>query len=90
MPCIRFKLHARKPILAIAANIAAARQPTRTTTDLKSMSLGVVLIVLVGIALLGGFSGLGGGYGYGYGTRSMSTLSVLMVIVLGLFALGKI
>jgi hypothetical protein len=54
------------------------------------MSLGIVLIIIVGVALLGGFSGLGGGYGYGYGTRSMGTLSVVMVIVLGLFALGKI
>ena len=54
------------------------------------MSLGIVLIIIVGVALLGGFSGLGGGYGYGYGVRCMSTLSVLLVIVLGLFALGKI
>lgn len=29
--------------------------------------MGLILIILLVILLLGGFSGLGGGYGYGYG-----------------------
>ena len=33
------------------------------------MSLGTILLIILVIALLGGFSGLGGGYGYGYGRR---------------------
>src|SRR5579862_7572880 len=35
-----------------------------------TMSLGLILIILV-IFLLGGFSGRFGGYGYGYGQRGM-------------------
>jgi len=33
------------------------------------MSLGLIIIVLVVIFLVGGFSGRFGGYGYGYGHR---------------------
>ena len=31
------------------------------------MSLGLILLIILVIALLGGFSGRGRGYGYGYG-----------------------
>jgi hypothetical protein len=36
------------------------------------MSIGTILLIILVIALLGGFSGIGGGpfYGGGYGTRS--------------------
>ena len=33
------------------------------------MSLGLILVIILAIALLGGFSGRFGGYGYGYGHR---------------------
>ena len=35
------------------------------------MSVGTIILIILVIALLGGFSGIGGGYGYGYGHRSM-------------------
>jgi len=54
------------------------------------MSLGTILLIILVIALLGGFSRVGGGYGYGYGHRSTGIIGVVLVIVLILFLLGKI
>ena len=54
------------------------------------MSLGTILLIILVIALLGGFSGLGGGYGYGYGHRSMGVLGTVVVILLVLVLLGKL
>jgi len=54
------------------------------------MSLGTILLIVLVIALLGGFSGLGRGYGYGFGHRSMGVLGTLVVILLVLVLLGKV
>lgn len=54
------------------------------------MPLGTILLVLLIIALLGGFSGIGGGYGYGYGHHSMGSLGTVLVVVLVLVVLGRI
>ena len=54
------------------------------------MPLGTILLVLLVIALLGGFSGVGGGYGYGYGHHSMGGLGTVLVVTLVLVVLGKI
>ncbi|TMK03055.1 MAG: DUF3309 family protein, partial [Alphaproteobacteria bacterium] len=37
----------------------------------NAMSLGTILIIILIIFLLGGFSGRFGGYGYGYGHSGM-------------------
>ena len=54
------------------------------------MPLGTILLVLLVIALLGGFSGVGGGYGYGYGHHSMGGLGTVLAVVLVLVLLGRI
>ena len=54
------------------------------------MSLGTILLIILVIALLGGFNGLGRGYGYGYGHRSMGVLGTVVVILLVLVLLGKL
>jgi len=54
------------------------------------MSLGTILLIILVIALLGGFTGLGGGYGYGYGHRSMGVLGTVVVILLVLVVLGRL
>jgi len=54
------------------------------------MSLGTVLIILVLIYLLGGFSGRFGGYGYGLGHSGMGIGGVVLVILLVLLLLGKL
>jgi Protein of unknown function (DUF3309) len=55
-----------------------------------SMSLGTILLIILVIALLGGFTGFGGGYGYGYGHKSMGVLGTVIIIILILILLGRI
>ena len=45
------------------------------------MSLGTILIILVIIYLLGGFSGRFGGYGYGMGHSGMGLGGVILVVL---------
>ena len=54
------------------------------------MSLGTILLIVLVIALLGGFSGLGGGSFYGTGYYGGGGLGLILVIVLILVLLGKI
>jgi Protein of unknown function (DUF3309) len=55
------------------------------------MPLSTILIIVLIIALLGGFSGrLGGyGYGYGFGHRGVGVLGVVLIIVLVLVLTGR-
>ncbi|QAU45174.1 DUF3309 family protein [Bradyrhizobium guangzhouense] len=61
---------------------AAAREDT--------MTLGTILIILVIIYLLGGWSGRIGGYGYGMGHSGMGIGGVVLVVLLVLLLLGKL
>jgi hypothetical protein len=54
------------------------------------MSLGTILLIVLVIALLGGFSGLGGGPFYGTGYYGGGGLGLVLVIVLILVLLGKL
>jgi hypothetical protein len=54
------------------------------------MSLGTILVVILLIALLGGFSGLGGGPFYGMGYYGGGGLGLVLVIVLVLVLVGKL
>jgi len=54
------------------------------------MSLGTILLIVIVIALLGGFSGLGGGPFYGTGYYGGGGLGPGLVIVLILIFLGKL
>ncbi len=54
------------------------------------MSLGTFLLIILIIALLGGFSGLGGGRFYGTGYYGGGGLGLVLVVVLILVLLGKI
>ena len=54
------------------------------------MSLGLILIILVVIYLLGGFSGRLGGYGYGMGHSGMGIGGVILVVLIVLILLGKL
>ena len=54
------------------------------------MSLGTILVILVLLYLLGGWSGRFGGYGYGLGHSGMGLGTVILVILLVLVLLGKL
>ena len=56
----------------------------------NAMSLGTMLIIILIIFLLGGFSGRFGGYGYGYGHSGMGLVGVILVVLLVLVLLGKL
>jgi hypothetical protein len=54
------------------------------------MSLGTILLIILVIALLGGFSGLGGGPFYGTGYYGGGGLGLILIAVLVLVLLGRI
>ncbi len=54
------------------------------------MSIGGILLIILVIFLLGGFSGQFGGYGYGYGHTSIGVLGVLLIVVLVLVLFGRL
>jgi hypothetical protein len=56
----------------------------------SAMSLGTILIILVIIYLLGGFSGRFGGYGYGLGHSGMGIGGVILVVLIILLLLGRL
>jgi Protein of unknown function (DUF3309) len=54
------------------------------------MSIGTLLLIILVIALLGGFSGIGGGPFYGTGYYGGGGLGTVLIIVLILVLLGKL
>ena len=54
------------------------------------MSLGTILLIVLVIALLGGFSGIGGGPCYGTGYYGGGGIGLILLVVLILVVLGKI
>ncbi len=52
--------------------------------------LGTILIIVLVLFLLGGFSGRFGGYGYGYGHGGIGVLGVLLIVVVVLLLMGRI
>ncbi len=64
--------------------------PCRLPVGESAMSLGTILVIILIIFLLGGFSGRFGGYGYGYGHSGMGLGGVILVVLLILLLLGKL
>jgi len=54
------------------------------------MSIGTINLIILIIALLGGFSGVGGGPFYGTGYYGGGGLGLIIVIILILVLLGRI
>lgn len=67
---------------------ADAHGPAAARED--AVTLGTILIILVIIYLLGGWSGRIGGYGYGLGHSGMGIGGVVLVVLLVLLLLGKL
>jgi uncharacterized protein DUF3309 len=72
------------------ADAVERRRQALTLQKESIMSLGLILIILVIIYLLGGFSGRFGGYGYGMGHSGMGLGGVILVVLLVLLLLHKI
>jgi hypothetical protein len=54
------------------------------------MSIGTIILIILVIALLGGFSGIGGGPFYGTGYYGGGGLGLVIVILLILLLMGRI
>lgn len=54
------------------------------------MSLGTILIIVLIIFLLGGFSERFGGYGYGMGHGDIGGLGILLIILIVLVVTGRL
>jgi hypothetical protein len=54
------------------------------------MSIGTIILIILVIALLGGFSGLGGGPFYGTGYYGGGGLGLIFLVVLVLVLLGRL
>ncbi len=54
------------------------------------MSIGTILIILLVIFLLGGFSGRFGGYGYGYGHGGIGVIGVIILVLAVLVLTGRL
>jgi hypothetical protein len=54
------------------------------------MSLGTILLIILVIFLLGGFSGRFGGYGYGFGHGGIGVIGVLVIILLVMVLTGRL
>jgi len=54
------------------------------------MTIGTLLLIVLIIFLLGGFSGRFGGYGYGYGHGGMGVVGTVLVIVVVLMLIGRL
>ncbi|MBX9945374.1 MAG: DUF3309 family protein [Reyranella sp.] len=54
------------------------------------MSLGTILIIILVIFLLGGFSGRFGGYGYGYGHGGVGVIGLVLIVIVVLMLLGRL
>ena len=54
------------------------------------MSLGTILVIVLIIFLLGGFSGRFGGYGYGYGHGGVGVIGIILIVIVVLVLMGRI
>jgi hypothetical protein len=59
-------------------------------TETGTMSLGLIVVIVLIIFLLGGFSGRFGGYGYGFGHGGVGIIGTILIIVVVLMLLGRI
>ena len=52
------------------------------------MSVELILVIILVIFLLGGFSGRFGGYGYGYGHGGIGVIGIILIILVVLLLMG--
>jgi hypothetical protein len=64
--------------------------PTAGLEETHDMSIGTIILIILVIALLGGFSGIGGGPFYGTGYYGGGGLGLIVVILLILLLLGRL
>ena len=56
----------------------------------STVSLGLILVIILIIFLLGGFSGRFGGYGYGFGHGGVGIIGIILIVVVVLLLMGRL
>jgi hypothetical protein len=69
--------------------LRVGRTGTRNEKD-GIMSLGLILVIILVIFLLGGFSGRFGGYGYGYGHGGIGVIGIIIIVLVVLLLMGRL
>ena len=69
---------------------AGAKGGAATKQGEDAMSVGTIILIILIIALLGGFSGIGGGRFYGMGYYGGGGIGLVLVIVLILVLMGRL
>jgi hypothetical protein len=82
--------HRNFPSSGLFPRLKAAQQIAGHRLEEMYMSLGTIILIILVIALLGGFSGIGGGPFYGTGYYGGGGLGLVIVILLILLLLGRI
>jgi hypothetical protein len=75
---------------ALNPDCRETQYPQGPIKGVRQMSIGLVLIIILVIFLLGGFSGRFGGYGYGYGHGGIGVIGIILVILVVLLLLGRL
>ncbi len=83
--CLQMEPNGFTAVFSPAIRFARTFQAEET-----SMSIGTIILIILVIALLGGFSGIGGGPFYGTGYYGGGGLGLVIVILLILLLLGKL
>ena len=93
---LRMELLARHAVNKRLIDASSAVGMGRNAADVYRMqgrlavSIGTIILIILVIALLGGFSGIGGGPFYGTGYYGGGGLGLIVVILLILVLLGRI
>ena len=74
--------HGCGPSITLLRKATHAKEPP--------MSLGLLLLIVLVIAMLGGFSGRIGGYGYGYGHSGIGVVGIVLIIVVVMLLTGRL
>jgi hypothetical protein len=54
------------------------------------MSLGLTLVIILVLALFGGFFPIGGNYGYGFGGGGIGVVGIILIILVVLLLTGRL
>ena len=76
----------------LATNFIAARATRSVNVPERTASCRseLILVIILVIFLLGGFSGRFGGYGYGYGHGGVGLIGIILIILVILLLMGRL
>jgi hypothetical protein len=74
----------------VASQVSEQVFQSNSRKEIKTMSIGLVLIIILAVMLFGGFNGRFGGYGYGYGHRGVGLIGIALAVIVVLALTNQI